>query len=104
MLTRIFDPVARNRFMLPMVVAFALLGVVITETMYRGAKDNTGDAIALTDARIKSADLLQSLSDHEIATHLYLLTGGSPEAERQKTTGQTVRLVSGRRAYRCTTC
>jgi signal transduction histidine kinase len=91
MLKRIIEPVARTRFMLPMVVGLALLGAVITETTYRAAKNTLDGGIALTDARIKSAALLQSLSDHEVATHLYLMTGGSAEAQRQEATGQQVR-------------
>ncbi|MEP6971516.1 MAG: ATP-binding protein, partial [Betaproteobacteria bacterium] len=93
MLKRIIEPVARGRFMLPLVIAFALLGVVVTETTYRGAKHTLDDGIALTDARVKSAALLQALTDHEIATHLYLLTGAAREAARQKATGLTVRRV-----------
>lgn len=93
MLKAIIEPVARTRFMLPLIVAFALLGVVVTEITYRGAKDTLDGGIALTDARVKSAALLQSLFDHEMATYLYLLTGGSPEAERQRATGQTVRRI-----------
>jgi len=93
MLKGIIEPVARTRFMLPLVLAFALLGVAITETTYRGAKATMDNAIALNDARIKFKELLQSLSDHEIATHIYLLTGGLPEAERHKETGQKVRRI-----------
>ena len=93
MLKRIIEPVARTRFMLPLVVTFALLGVVITEATYRGAKATLDGGIALTDARIQSAALLQSLNDHEIATHLYLMTKGPAEAQRQQVTRQTVRRI-----------
>lgn len=93
MFKRIIEPAARTRIMLPLVVSFALLGVVITETTYRGAKATLESAIALTDARIQSAALLQSLSDHEIATQLYLLTNGTAQAEQQQETGQAVRRI-----------
>jgi len=93
MLKRIIEPVARTRLMLPMVIAVALLGVMITETTYQGAMNTLDGGIALTDARIKSAALLQSLSDHELATHLYVQTGGPTEAEHQVATGQTVRRI-----------
>lgn len=93
MLKRIIEPVARTRLMLPMVVALALLGGVITETTYQGAKDTLDGGIALTDARVKSAALLQSLSDHEIATHIYLLTAAPADARRQEATGQRVRQI-----------
>ncbi len=93
MFKRIIEPVARTRFVWPLVLAFAIAGVAITETTYRSSKATMDGAIALTDARIKSAELLQSLSDHEIATHTYLLSGGLSEAERQKATGQKVRRI-----------
>ena len=93
MFKRIIEPAARTRIMLPLVVSFALLGVVITETTYRGAKATLESAIALTDARIQSAALLQSLSNHEIATQLYLLTNGTAQAEQQQETGQAVRRI-----------
>lgn len=91
MLKRIIEPVARTRLMLPLVVLVALLGAVITETTYQGAKNTLDGGIALTDARVKSAALLQSLSDHEIATHIYLMTGGLAEAQRLEATAQQVR-------------
>ncbi len=90
MLKEIIEPVARNRFVLPLLLTFALLGGVITETTYRGAKDTMDGAIALTDTRIKAAELFQSLSELEIATHLYLHNGASSDAERQKSAAQRV--------------
>jgi signal transduction histidine kinase len=91
MFKELIESTARGRYLLPLVVGFALLGVVVTETSYHRAKLTLDGGIALTDARLKSAALLQALTDHEVATRVYLITGEAAEAEKQRQSAQAVR-------------
>jgi signal transduction histidine kinase len=93
MLKRYIETVARGRFMLPLVAVFAFAGVAINESTYRNARNGLDGGIALTDARVKSAAVLQALSDHEMATRQYLITGQPTEAERQHSTAKALTRV-----------
>lgn len=87
----LIESTARGRYLLPLMAAFALLGVVVTETTYHRAKATLDGGIALTDARLRSAALLQALTDHEILTRVYLITGDADEAQRQRQSVEMVR-------------
>jgi len=93
MLKRLIETAARTRFLLPVVISFAILGITITESTYRRAKYTLDGGIALTDARIRSAALLQALTDHEVASRVFLITGEPAAAEAQRQTEAAVRRI-----------
>ncbi len=65
----------KRRFAIPALIAGVLLLAVISEVNYRRAHSTLVGGIALTDARIGAANLLQLLTDAETAQRGYLLTG-----------------------------
>jgi signal transduction histidine kinase len=64
----------KRRFAIPALIAGVLLLAVISEVNYRRAHSTLVGGIALTDARIGAANLLQLLTDAETAQRGYLLT------------------------------
>ena len=63
------------RFAVPLLIVLVLLYALISEINYRNTKQTLTDGIALTDARIGAAKLLQLLTDAETAQRGFLLTG-----------------------------
>lgn len=63
------------RFAVPLLIVLVLLYALISEINYRNTKQTLTGGIALTDARIGAAKLLQLLTDAETAQRGFLLTG-----------------------------
>jgi signal transduction histidine kinase len=70
-----FERVLRRRFTLPLLIAGVLLLVLANEMTYRRTVNAVGGGIALTDARIATARVLQLLTDAETGQRGFLLTG-----------------------------
>lgn len=96
MYRRVFGPIVRARYAPWLVVAFVVLGVMVTEATYRGAKITLDSGISLTEARINVAELLQSLTDLELATRVYVRTGTIEDAHWQRAAAQKASLVQQR--------
>lgn len=67
----------RLRFAVPLLILAVLSLALVSEFTYRRAHATLTGGIALTDARIGAARLLQLLTDAETAQRGYLLTGNS---------------------------
>lgn len=63
------------RFAVPLLIFLVLLYALINEVSYRRTRDTLSGGIAVTDARIGAARLLQLLTDAETAQRGFLLTG-----------------------------
>ena len=70
-----FERLLRRRFALPLLIAGALLLVLANEMSYMRTVNALKGGIALTDARIATARVLQLLTDAETGQRGYLLTG-----------------------------
>ena len=70
-----FERLLRRRFTLPLLIAGALLLVLANELTYTRTVNAVRDGIALTDARIATARVLQLLTDAETGQRGFLLTG-----------------------------
>lgn len=70
-----FERLLRRRFTLPLLIAGALALVLANEMSYRRTVNALKGGIALTDARIATARVLQLLTDAETGQRGYLLTG-----------------------------
>lgn len=73
-LSDFFHDLARKRFALPVLAVLAAGVLYSSEQAYRGTVSALRSGIALTEQRIDSASLLQSLTDLEAAEFGYLLT------------------------------
>ena len=74
------SPAALNRlarfpFAAPVIIVLAALALFVNEMVYRDTTATLRSGIALTDARIATAQVLQLLTDAETAQRGYLLTG-----------------------------
>ena len=69
------DRLARFAWTIPTVVAVSLLMVLIATLTYRDTVTTLKGGIALTDARISAARVLQLLTDAETAQRGFLITG-----------------------------
>lgn len=69
-----FERLLRRRFTLPLLIAGALLLVLANELTYTRTVNAVRDGIALTDARIATARVLQLLTDAETGQRGFLLT------------------------------
>jgi len=65
---------SRARFVAPMIVAAATLGILVNEMTYRNTVEALRIGSALAEARIAAAGLLQLLTDAETGQRGYLLT------------------------------
>lgn len=70
------------RFAVPLLIAMVVFLALIGEATYRRAESTLTGGIALTDARIGAAKLLQLLTDAETAQRGYLLTANTAYIER----------------------
>jgi signal transduction histidine kinase len=70
-----FERLLRRRFTLPLLIAGVLLLVLANEMTYRRTVHAVREGIALTDARIATARVLQLLTDAETGQRGFLLTG-----------------------------
>lgn len=79
-----FETAARGRFTMPLVLALGVVGMVINESAYQHSEATLTAGIALTDARVKSAETLQKLTDVGLYARSYVLTANPQEALRYR--------------------
>ena len=75
------ERVARTRYVMPVVVALAVITVAVNESTYRHSHATLQRGIALTDAHLKAANTLQALTDAETAARAYLLNGNASDLD-----------------------
>jgi signal transduction histidine kinase len=75
------ERVARTRYVMPVVVALAVITVAVNESTYRHSHATLERGIALTDAHLKAANTLQALTDAETAARAYLLNGNATDLD-----------------------
>ncbi|MGS5088928.1 sensor histidine kinase [Hydrogenophaga sp. A37] len=80
--------VARGRYLMPVVVVVSLVAIGINETAYQHAHRTLSSGIALTDARIRSADALQALTDTDLHARSYLMSNAPQELAKYRETLQ----------------
>ncbi len=76
-----FENFLRLRYAVPFLIVAALMLAVVGEIAYQRTVSTLRGGIALTEARIGSAGILQLLTDAETARRGYLLTGSSSYLE-----------------------
>lgn len=69
------ERVARTRYVMPIVLAVAVITIAINESTYQHSRASLENGIALTDARLQALRTLQALTDAETATRAYLING-----------------------------
>ena len=79
-----FESAARGRFTMPIVLALGVTGMVINEGAYQHAEATLTGGIALTDARVKSAETLQRVTEVGLYARSYVLTADPEEARRYR--------------------
>lgn len=79
-----FESAARGRFTMPIVLALGVTGMVINEGTYQHAEATLTGGIALTDARLKSAETLQRVTEVGLYARSYVLTADPEEARRYR--------------------
>jgi len=65
----------RRRFALPLIAASGAVLLIVSEQTYRATTDTLRGGIELTDARIQSLGLLQTLAEAETAQFAFVATG-----------------------------
>jgi len=75
MLKSSIERVARTRYVMPIVLAVAVITIAINESTYQHSRTTLENGIALTDARLQALRTLQALTDAETATRAYLING-----------------------------
>ncbi|MDP3253891.1 MAG: histidine kinase [Hydrogenophaga sp.] len=75
MLKSSIERVARTRYVMPIVLAVAVITIAVNESTYQHSRTTLEDGIALTDARLQALRTLQALTDAETATRAYLING-----------------------------
>lgn len=79
-----FESAARGRYTMPIVLALGVVGMTVNESAYQHSEATLRVGIALTDARVKSAETLQKLTDVGLFARSYILTAEPLEAERYR--------------------
>lgn len=69
------ERVARTRYVMPIVLALAVITIVINESSYQHSRTTLNNGIRLSDARLQAMRTLQALTDAETATRAYLING-----------------------------
>lgn len=75
------ERVARTRYVMPVVLALAVVAVVVIEGAYQHSRATLAQGIALTDARLQAGRVLQSLTDAELAARAFLINGQQADRE-----------------------
>ncbi len=75
------ERVARTRYVMPVVMALAVLAVVVIEGAYQHSRTTLTQGIALTDARLQAGRVLQSLTDAELAARAFLINGQAADRD-----------------------
>lgn len=68
---------SRKRFVVPMIIASAALGILVNEVTYKNTLDALHMGTSLMEVRTAAADMLQLLTDAQAGQRDYLLTGRS---------------------------
>lgn len=69
------ERVARTRWVMPLIVALAIVVMAINESSYQHSNNTLRQGIALTDARMQAARTLQALTDAETAARAFIASG-----------------------------
>jgi signal transduction histidine kinase len=69
---------------MPIVLALGIAGMVVNEGAYQHSEATLKSGIALTDARVKSAETLQRLTEVGLYARSYILTADPEEAQRYR--------------------
>lgn len=80
-----FEVAARGQYTMPVVLALGVVGMVVNESAYQHSEATLNSGIALTDARVKSAETLQRLTEVGLYARSYILTANPEEAMRYRT-------------------
>ena len=80
-----FEVAARGQYTMPIVLALGVVGMVVNESAYQHSEATLNGGIALTDARVKSAETLQRLTEVGLYARSYILTANPEEAMRYRT-------------------
>jgi signal transduction histidine kinase len=75
------ERVVRTRYVMPVVVAIAVITVAVNESTYQHSHATLERGISLTDAHLKAANTLQALTDAETAARAYLLNGNATDLD-----------------------
>jgi signal transduction histidine kinase len=79
-----FEVAARGQYTMPIVLALGVVGMVVNESAYQHSEATLDGGIALTDARVKSAETLQRLTEVGLYARSYILTANPEEATRYR--------------------
>ncbi|MGE0099327.1 MAG: ATP-binding protein [Hydrogenophaga sp.] len=75
MLKSSIERVARTRYVIPIVLAVAVITIAVNESTYQHSRNSLESGITLTDARLQALRTLQALTDAETAARAYLING-----------------------------
>ncbi|MDP2251206.1 MAG: histidine kinase [Hydrogenophaga sp.] len=75
------ERVARTRYVMPVVLALAVVAVVVIEGAFQHSRTTLTQGIALTDARLQAGRVLQHLTDAETAARAFLINGQAADQE-----------------------
>ena len=75
------ERVARTRYMMPVVLALAVIAVVVNESTYQHSRAMLERGITFTEARRQAALTLQSLTDAETSARAYLINGQNQDRQ-----------------------
>lgn len=90
-----FEVAARGRFTMPIVIALGVVGMVVNESAYQHSDATLARGIALTDARVKSAEILQQITHVGLYARSYILTAEPAEAEHYHAAVADLKTVKG---------
>jgi signal transduction histidine kinase len=79
MINSSIERMARTRYVMPIIVALAVITMVINESTYQHSRSTLAQGIALTDARQQAALTLQALTDAETAARAFLTSGNAAD-------------------------
>jgi signal transduction histidine kinase len=75
------ERVARTRYVMPVVLALAVIAVVVIEGAFQHSRSTLTQGIALTDARLQAGRVLQHLTDAETAARAFLINGQAADRD-----------------------
>lgn len=90
-----FEVAARGRYTMPIVIALGVVGMVVNESAYQHSEATLDRGIALTDARVKSAETLQQITNVGLYARSYILTAEPAEAEHYHVAVADLKTVKG---------
>lgn len=78
------ERVARTRYVMPVVLALAVIALVVIEGAFQHSRATLAQGIALTDARLQAGRVLQSLTDAETAARAFLINGQAADRDEYR--------------------